>query len=64
MKRTIDNGKDFMRCRGCRYYDTSRFPECGGKLAICANKHSGLYKVGYKSLASKDCFAPKEVPNE
>lgn len=38
------------KCRDCVNYDTSRFPEEFGKLAICMESKSGMHKVGHYSL--------------
>ena len=35
------------KCRDCVNYDTSRFPEEFGKLAICMESKSGMHKVGH-----------------
>lgn len=45
----IDLGK-YPHCRDCVNYDTSRFPEECGKLAICMESKSGMHKVGHYSL--------------
>lgn len=44
-------------CKDCQHFDSSPFPEHGGKIALCRGK-SWLYKIGHKTLAGA-CFCPK-----
>lgn len=49
----------FAKCRDCKYYDASPFPEYEGKLAICTNPQKefiGAGKIGFYTLASSACY--------
>jgi len=52
----------YAKCRDCRHYDATPYPEYNGKLARCRSERSYFYKVGLNTLASKDCFERKEQP--
>lgn len=54
------NIEKFAKCRDCKYYDPTPCPEYAGKLARCRSKQNYAFKVGFYSLASKECYAPKE----
>ena len=50
------------KCRDCVNYDTSRFPEECGKLAICRENKSGMHKVGHYSLGC-EFFKERKSPS-
>ena len=55
---------DVAKCRDCKFYDASPFPEYHGKLAVCqkpTHADIGDGKIGFFTLASHECFEPKEV---
>lgn len=55
--------QDYKKCRDCIHYDPSPFPEYGGKLAKCrAVKRNpvGAGKIGWYTVASRECYEPKE----
>ena len=55
------NKRQLTKCRDCKHYDTTPFPLHEGKLALCRNEKSWLFKVGFKTVANKDCFERLEV---
>lgn len=58
---------EIAKCRYCKYYDPSPYPEYKGKLAVCRSDHPysvGLGKIGFYTLASRDCFEWREELSE
>ena len=55
----LEQLKNCTKCRDCRFYDATPFPEYDGKLAKCVNPNKnfiGAGKIGFYTLASTECF--------
>lgn len=54
--------EDYPKCSQCVFYNSSKFPEYNGKLAVCDNPNKdfiGAGKIGIYTVASKKCFQKK-----
>lgn len=57
----------YAKCRNCRFYDPTPYPEYNGKLAQCTNPNKdfiGAGKIGYYTLASSVCYERREQEDE